>query len=109
MTYVREQTSVELRAHMRSLQKMEGWHEPLADRLFEEVTAQDERIARFARLLAEMQGDGLLSEQQCAKAFGVDLISWREIAHTFSRGSGWGPVDFSGPTTEQAILSAIGK
>jgi hypothetical protein len=106
MTYVREQTSEELRAHMCRLQKMEGWHEPLADRLFEEVTAQDERIARFARLLAEMQGDELLSEQQCAKMFGVDLVSWRVIAHTFCRGSWGGPFDNSGPTTEQAIFRA---
>lgn len=37
MTYVTEQTSAELRMHMRSLKKMPGWHEPLADRLWREV------------------------------------------------------------------------
>lgn len=39
MTYVREQTSAELAAHMRSLKKMAGWFDPLADRLWQEVEA----------------------------------------------------------------------
>ena len=37
MTYVREQTSAELAAHIRSLKKMAGWFDPLADRLWQEV------------------------------------------------------------------------
>ena len=37
MTYVREQTSEELAVHMRSLQRMSGWFDPLADRLWQEV------------------------------------------------------------------------
>jgi len=37
MTYVREQTSAELAAHMRSLKKMAGWFDPLSDRLWQEV------------------------------------------------------------------------
>lgn len=44
MTYVTEQTSAELRAHMRRLKKMAGWHEPLADRLFAEVLALDAEV-----------------------------------------------------------------
>lgn len=47
MTYVTDQTSSELRAHMRRLKKMNGWHEPLADRLFKEVLALDARIAEL--------------------------------------------------------------
>jgi len=39
MTYVREQTSAELAAHIRSLKKMAGWFDPLADRLWQEVEA----------------------------------------------------------------------
>ncbi|KAA8702441.1 hypothetical protein [Pseudomonas proteolytica] len=39
MTYVREQTSAELSAHIRSLQKMAGWFDPLSDRLWQEVEA----------------------------------------------------------------------
>ena len=39
MTYVREQTSAELAAHMRRLKKMAGWFDPLADRLWQEVEA----------------------------------------------------------------------
>lgn len=45
MTYVSEQTSAELRAHMRSLTKMRGWHEPLADRLWKEIQALDAEVA----------------------------------------------------------------
>ena len=39
MTYVRQQTSEELAAHMRYLQGLPGWHDPLADRLWQEVEA----------------------------------------------------------------------
>ena len=39
MTYVREQTSAELAAHILSLQKMAGWFDPLTDRLWQEVEA----------------------------------------------------------------------
>lgn len=52
MTYVREQTSAQLRAHMRALQKVNGWHNPLDDRLFSEVEAQD---AEIERLLANQE------------------------------------------------------
>lgn len=109
MPYVTEQTSSELRAHVTSLQKIPGWHEPLVDRLFVEVKKHDDREVRFARLLAEMNGDEILSEQQCARFFGVDLVSWREISHTFSRGSAFsdGPISMRGPTSEQAILKAL--
>ncbi|MFJ2456378.1 hypothetical protein ACIOWK_32540 [Pseudomonas protegens] len=55
MTYVREQSSAELAVHMRSLQKMPGWHDPLADRLWQEVEAlkaliaENEHLAMCAR------------------------------------------------------------
>ena len=49
MTYVREQTPAELRAHMRNLQRMNGWHDPLADRLYQEIQALDKRIAELER------------------------------------------------------------
>lgn len=45
MTYVTEQTSAELRAHMRRLQAIPGWHNPLDDRLFKEIQALDAEIA----------------------------------------------------------------
>lgn len=41
MTYVAEQTSAELRAHMEWLTSKYGWYEPLADRLWKEVQALD--------------------------------------------------------------------
>ncbi len=51
MTYVSEQSSQELRAHMRRLKNMNGWHEPLADRLFKEVTEQDAEIERLCNII----------------------------------------------------------
>lgn len=56
MTYVTEQTSAELRAHMRRIQKIPGWHDPLADRLFKEVEAQDAEIARLKAALERPPG-----------------------------------------------------
>lgn len=44
MTYVTDQTSAELRAHMKRLKAMAGWHEPLADRLWKEIGELDARI-----------------------------------------------------------------
>lgn len=64
---------------------------------------------RVARLLAEMRGDEILSEQQCAKIMGVDLVSWRIVEHTFTRGSWGGSFDASGPTSEEAIRTALGS
>lgn len=45
---------------------------------------------RIARLLAELHGEETLSEQQCARYMGIDLVSWRRIEHTFSAGT-WLP------------------
>lgn len=47
MTYVTEQTPQELRAHMRRLQAMPGWHNPLDDRLYEEILALDAELAQL--------------------------------------------------------------
>lgn len=46
MTYVREQSSEELAAHMRSLQRMASWFDPLADRLWQEVEKLKAEVAR---------------------------------------------------------------
>ncbi|WP_205548648.1 hypothetical protein [Pseudomonas carnis] len=64
MTYVREQSSTELAVHMRSLQKMPGWHDPLADRLWQEVEALKAEAAglrtgyeAYERVNAELKAD----------------------------------------------------
>lgn len=61
---------------------------------------------RIARLLAEMHGDAILSEQQCAKLFGVDLMTWREIEHRCSFRHGY-EVDANAPSAEEMIAAAI--
>tara|TARA_R110000782_G_C14583868_1_gene388860 strand:+ start:118 stop:453 length:336 start_codon:yes stop_codon:yes gene_type:complete len=50
MTYVTEQTSQELRVHMRKLIAMKGWHEPLSDRLYKEILELDKKHAEIAAL-----------------------------------------------------------
>lgn len=47
MTYVTDQTSQELRAHMRRLKAMKGWHEPLADRLYKEILELDKEVSKL--------------------------------------------------------------
>lgn len=61
MTYVTEQTSQELRAHMRRLKAMAGWHEPLADRLYKEILDLDASIE--AATLAERERCALVCEK----------------------------------------------
>jgi len=74
MTYVREQTSAELAAHIRSLQKMDGWFDPLSDRLWQEVEALQAELAglktgyeAYERVNAELKAEaarfrGLIQE-----------------------------------------------
>ena len=64
MTYVREQTSEELAAHMRYLQGLPGWHDPLADRLWQEVEALRAEVAglrtgyeAYERVNAELKAE----------------------------------------------------
>jgi hypothetical protein len=42
---------------------------------------------RMARLLAELHGDEYLSEQQCARYMGIDLVSWRRLERCFTAGA----------------------
>jgi hypothetical protein len=65
MTYVTDQTSSELRSHMRWLTSLAGWHEPLADRLWKDVQNQDTELRRLHEVnlglieLAEALNDAL--------------------------------------------------
>lgn len=50
----------------------------------------DQEIAfrlRMARLLAEFHGDEVLSEQQCARYMGINLVSWRKLERCFAFGT----------------------
>lgn len=53
MTYITDQTSAELRAHIRSLQKTPGWRDAVTDRLFKEIVALDKEVADLKARLAE--------------------------------------------------------
>ena len=78
MTYVREQSSTELAVHMRSLQKMPGWHDPLADRLWQEVEALKAEVAglrtgyeAYERVNAELKAEN--------EALRKDAEQWRAL------------------------------
>ena len=78
MTYVREQSSTELAVHMRSLQKMPGWHDPLADRLWQEVEALKAEVAGLRtgyeaceRVKAELKAEN--------EALRKDAEQWRAL------------------------------
>lgn len=68
MTYVTDQTSAELRVHMRSLKRMQGWHEPLADRLFKEVVEQDATIKKLEGALAAAEARNATLTDDAARA-----------------------------------------
>jgi len=83
MTYVREQTSAELAAHMRSLQKMAGWFDPLADRLWQEVEALRAEIAglktgyeAYERVNTELKAENELARMRIKE---MDLLFGRYI------------------------------
>ena len=78
MTYVREQSSTELAVHMRSLQKMPGWHDPLADRLWQEVEALKAEVAglrtgyeAYEQVKAELKAEN--------EALRKDAEQWRAL------------------------------
>ena len=54
MTYVTEQTPKELRAHMRRLQAMPGWNEPLSTRLYKEILEMDSSIRQLHATIAAL-------------------------------------------------------
>lgn len=49
MTYVTDQTSDEIRAHMRMLKALPGWNDPLSDRLFKEIQLLDAQAVDASR------------------------------------------------------------
>jgi len=56
MTYVTDQTSEELRQHMKRLTNMPGWREPLSDRLWKEIQEQDKIKSDLLEALEDMCG-----------------------------------------------------
>jgi hypothetical protein len=44
-----------------------------------------EMYCRFLGLLVELHAEETLSEQQCARYLGVDLVTWRHAEHDFGR------------------------
>lgn len=47
--YVRDMDPAELRAHMKRLQRMNGWHDPLSDSLFAEIERLDRELERASQ------------------------------------------------------------
>jgi hypothetical protein len=54
MTYVTDQTSEELRQHMKRLTNMQGWCEPLSNRLWKEIQEQDKIKSDLLEALKEI-------------------------------------------------------
>ena len=64
MTYVSEQTSEELAAHIRHLQAMPGWHDPLADRLWREVEALRTQLSEQASISNDLAKEASDANEQ---------------------------------------------
>ena len=100
MTYVTEQTSEELRAHMRRLQAMPGWHNPLVDRLWKEVqTLESERdqllaeVERLRKPLTDEQIQSIADEGHRNAAGGIYAASILPFAREIERQRGAQHVD----------------
>lgn len=53
MTYVTEQTSTELREHMKRLTSLPGWNDPLSARLWKEIQDLNKRAAELDQAVCE--------------------------------------------------------
>lgn len=66
---------------------------------------------RMARMMAELHGEEVLSEQQCARYMGIDLVSWRRLEHCFSAGTsfveGEGDDNFPTEDSETVLRAAL--
>ena len=69
---------------------------------------------RVARLLTELNGEGVLNAHQCAQCFGCDLQGWLRIAHAFSFGASFVENAEAEPMPDEspidaAIATALGR
>lgn len=67
---------------------------------------------RIARLLAEFNGESILSEQQCAKYMQIDLVSWRKLCHCFSGGTSFvegADEEFPAEDSESILRAALAE
>lgn len=65
---------------------------------------------RTARMLAELNGEAILSEQQCARHMRIDLVSWRKLVHCFAAGTSFVEGDeeeFPAEDSESILRAAI--
>lgn len=53
MPYVTEMNSIELRQHIKMLKGMNGWNDPLVNRLFDEIASQDETLRATRAVIRE--------------------------------------------------------
>ena len=79
MKYVREQTSAELAAHIRSLQKMAGWFDPLSDRLWQEVEALQAELAGLKTGYEAYEQVNAELKAECARSTEREILQLAEI------------------------------
>jgi len=72
MTYVTDQTSQELRAHMRRLKAMKGWNEPLSDRLYKEILELDKEVSKLRAAQAAQAAQVPIYQYQLANGNWID-------------------------------------
>lgn len=100
MTYVTEQTSDELRVHMRRLQAMPGWCNPLDDRLWKEVQ------------MLEAERDTLQAEVERLRKDGERLDHIQKHARCDPKMDGqhvWWPTNFKHALTGNTLRDAIDR
>lgn len=64
MTYITDQTSEELRAHMKRITSMEGWNEPVIARLWKEIQELENKAITQAEVDAYLAERGLVAITQ---------------------------------------------
>ena len=101
MTYVSEQTSDELRSHMRSLTEVHGWYEPLSA-LWKEIQSLDKAKDAAQRAYGILWRECTTSLY--AKAARKELFD--SLSHEERRvGIAWA-MDIFGPMTDAEMIAA---
>ena len=85
MTYVLDQTSAELRDHMKRITDTSGWDDPLATRLWTEVQALDARLADAERESTDMMWQRRRAEERTERCLEALREAERQIVYLHAK------------------------